>query len=92
MDDVTVSKNEAQGRYEAFIDGDLAGYADYEVGDDVVTFAHTVTERQYGGRGVATAVAKFSLDDVRGQGLRVRPVCSFYVDYLRRNPEYRDLL
>lgn len=92
MDELTVRKNAEQGRYEAFIGGDLAGFSEYELGGGFVTFPHTVTEPEYGGQGVATAVARYSLDDVREQRLRVRPVCSFYVDFLRKNPEYRDLL
>ena len=92
MDELIVRKNAEQGRYEAFIDGELAGYSDFEIGGGFVTFPHTVTEPEYGGQGVATAVVRYSLDDVRKQGLKVRPVCSFYVDYLRKHPEVQDLL
>lgn len=92
MDELTLRKNADQGRYEALIDGDVAGYSDYEVAGGFVTFPHTVTEPEYGGQGVATAMARYSLDDVRAQGLKVRPVCSFYVDYLRKHREYQDLL
>ncbi|MBK7722822.1 MAG: N-acetyltransferase [Austwickia sp.] len=92
MGEVSVRKNEREGRYEAYVGADLAGYSEYEVGGGYVTFPHTVTEPEHGGKGVASEVARHSLEDVRSQGLKVRPICSFYVDYLRRHPEYQDLL
>lgn len=90
--DVRVSNNEGAGRYEVHLDGTLAGYAEYELRDSTIVFSHTVTLPEFGGRGVASAVAAFSLGDARRRGLRVVPVCSFYVEYLRRHPEYADLL
>lgn len=90
--DVQVTKDEVRSRYEAHIDGELAGWSEYDVRGGAVVFPHTVTLPAFGGQGVASEVARVSLDDAREQGLRVVPVCSFYVDYLRRHPEYQDLL
>ncbi len=92
MDDLTVRKNEQQSRFEAFVGADLVGFSEYEVGGGYITFPHTVTEPEYGGQGVASQVARYSLEDARAQGLKIRPICSFYVDYLRKHPEYQDLL
>ena len=44
MSDVTVTRNAEQSRYEAHIDGELAGFAHYTQQDDVVVMDHTETE------------------------------------------------
>ena len=33
-----------------------------------------------------------TLDDVRDRGLQVVPVCQFIAGYIRRHPQYMDLL
>lgn len=92
MSDVEVTKNADLSRYEAHLEGKLAGYADYEVQGDVVSFPHTVTEPEFGGRGVASAIARTSLDEARAAGHSVRPACEFYADWIDKRPEYQDLL
>lgn len=91
--EITVKKNEQAGRYEALTDdGTVAGFADYRVSGDSVVFPHTVTEREFGGQGVASKVAKAALDDVRKAGKKAVPSCSFFADYIERHPEYADLV
>lgn len=92
MSQAEVTKNEPESRYEAHVQGRLAGYADYDEQGGVVTFAHTVTEPEFGGRGVASAIARVSLDDARAAGRTVRPHCEFYAGWIDRHPEYQDLL
>ncbi|GMA38989.1 N-acetyltransferase [Mobilicoccus caccae] len=87
-----VTKNEQAGRYEAHIDGELAGFAEYERSEGVVEFPHTVTEPEFGGRGVASALARTSLDEARAEGLQVIPSCSFYAGWISKHPEYADLV
>lgn len=90
--DVTVTDNPEQGRYEARIGDQPAGYSEYERVGNLVAFTHTVVPPEFGGRGIASAMAAYSLQDAREKGLTVRPVCSFYVTYLEKHPEYADLL
>ncbi len=89
---IQVTKNEARQRYEAQLDGVFAGYSDYRESDGVVTFPHTVVDPAFEGRGVASELARRSLDDARAAGVRVRPACSFYAHWIARHPEYRDLV
>lgn len=89
---LTVRKNEQESRYEAYFGEELAGFADYEIGEGTVSFPHTVTQPEFGGRGVASQLARHSLEDVRSQGLKAVPVCAFYVGYVKKHPEFQDLL
>lgn len=72
----TVTNNAAESRYEAHQDGTLAGFAEYELADDTITFTHTTVFDEFGGQGIGGALAKGALDDVRAQGnLAVVPLC-----------------
>ncbi len=92
MSDIEVSDDTGQRRYEARIDGELAGYADYRIWGEEIEFPHTVTLPDFAGRGVASRIAQVSLDDARAAGRTVRPTCSFYARWIQRHPDYEDLL
>jgi predicted GNAT family acetyltransferase len=47
---------------------------------------------QLSGRGLAKELVKHALDDARRRNLTVVPQCSFVASFIKRNPEYEDLL
>ncbi len=82
-----------QQRYEARIDGELAGIAEYRASDELVTFLHTEVMPEFEGRGVGSGLVRAALDDVRGHGRRVRALCPFVKKYVERHAdEYGDLV
>jgi predicted GNAT family acetyltransferase len=84
---VEVLDNANLERYEAWLDGDLAGFAQYRVQGGRITLFHTEVEPEYEGQGVGSALAKFALDDVRERGLELLPTCPFIADYVRRHAD-----
>ncbi|GAW49313.1 MULTISPECIES: GNAT family N-acetyltransferase [unclassified Nocardioides] len=93
MTDVATSHNPEVSRYEARLDGELAGFAEYELTDQLVIFTHTQVEDAYEGRGVGSALARFALDDVRASGTRkVLPLCPFIKGWIEKHPDYADLV
>jgi predicted GNAT family acetyltransferase len=90
--DVVVHRNDPHHRYEAHLDGRLAGYLDYRERDDEIVLVHTETLEGFQGRGVASALARFALDDVRSRGRRAVLLCPFLQSWLTRNPQYRDIM
>jgi predicted GNAT family acetyltransferase len=93
MSDVTVRDNPAESRFEAFVDGELAGFSAYELSDGVITFTHTEVDDAFEGHGVGSALARGALDAVRADGgLRVRPLCPFIRAWLDHHSDYQDLL
>ena len=93
MTDVQVTNNESEMRYEARVDGELAGSAYYDSADDLIVFTHTEVDDAYEGQGVGSALARAALDDVRADGRRrVIAKCPFIKGWIDKHPDYQDLL
>lgn len=83
-----ISNNVVDRRWEARLDGEVAGYAEYGASPSRVVFTHTVVEPQFEGRGIGSALAKTALDAAVAAGQRIVPYCPFISAYLRRHHEY----
>jgi len=79
-------------RYEAWVDGALAGFSEYEPHDGWLVFTHTEVDPAYEGRGVGSGLARGALDDVRARGLHLTPQCPFIGAFIKRHPDYQDLV
>ena len=91
--DIRVVDARSHSRYEARdADDNLLGFVDYRRTEHAIVFLHAETLPEYQGRGVAGRIAARSLDEARAAGLRVKPACPYYVEYLEKHPEYEDLL
>jgi uncharacterized protein len=89
---VTVTDAPDRHRYEARVDGQLAGFAEYRKTAELVVFTHTQVEPDYEGRGIGSTLARAALDDVRRQQLPVLPRCPFIAAWIARHPDYADLV
>lgn len=93
MTDVVVTNNPDESRYEARLDGELAGFAEYQLTDELIVFTHTEVFPRFEGQGVAGAIARWALDDVRADGSRkVMPLCPYIKAWIARHREYVDLV
>jgi predicted GNAT family acetyltransferase len=90
---VDVSRNDLASRYEARVDGELAGFAQYQLTPELVVFTHTEVDPRFEGQGVGSALAQSALDDVRAGGDRkVLPLCPFIKGWIARHPAYAGLV
>jgi predicted GNAT family acetyltransferase len=89
---IQVVNNPDQHRYEVHVDGTLAGVANYRRPSGVVTFTHTEIGPAYEGRGLGSVLARSALDELRGSGEQIVPLCPFIAAYIRRHREYVDLV
>ncbi len=93
MADVVTTHNPSASRYEAHLDGELAGFAEYQLTDRLVIFTHTEVGDAFEGKGIGSALARFALDDVRADGSRrVLPLCPFIKGWIGKHPDYVDLV
>lgn len=58
----------------------------------MLAFLHTEVDTEVRLRGLGSALVGGALDDARARGLRVVPICPFVDAYVRRHPEYADLI
>ena len=91
-DPIRVSDNRDLARYEAIAGEELAGYVTYRLRPGRITFLHTEVEPALEGHGVGGRLAAAVLDDARARGLSVIPACPFVASWIKRHPEYRDLV
>ena len=87
-----VSRNDAALQYEVELNGTPAGLIRFTRDDDVITLVHTEVDPQFEGQGVGSALIQRALDDIRGRGERVVPLCPFVAAYIEKHPEYADLV
>jgi len=89
---ITITDAPDASRYEARLDGELAGILEYVVKRNRIALAHTEVLPAFEGRGIAGRLAKFALDDARLRGLGVIVMCPFVRAYVERHPEERDIV
>jgi len=86
-----VIDNTAAKRFQTTVDGSLC-VLDYRVHGGVIALNHAGVPSQVGNRGIAGALTRFALDSARARGLKVEPNCSYVAAWIRRHPEYADLV
>jgi predicted GNAT family acetyltransferase len=87
-----VTDNQAEHRYEIHADGRLAGFVTYQEDPGRISFVHTEIYGEFEGQGLGSTLAAGALDDARRRGLSVQPFCPFVNAYIKRHPEYVDLV
>jgi len=90
--DVRISHNADGARYEAWVGPKMAGFAEYQLTNDLIVFTHTEVDAAYEGQGIGSALAREALDDVRGTDRKVLPLCPFIKRWIGSHREYIDLV
>jgi predicted GNAT family acetyltransferase len=91
-DVIEVADNPQAARYEVTLDGRLAGFAEYRLKADKIVLVHTEILPEFEGKGLGGRLASAALDGARDAGLTVVPLCPFMADYIKRHPQYADLV
>jgi uncharacterized protein len=87
-----LTDNQTASRYELHVDGKLAGFVDYRLRGEVISLVHTEVEPAFQGDHLATYLARYSLDDARKRGLAVLPFCPYISSWIKKHPEYAELV
>ena len=88
-----VVQNQELDRFELVLDGELAGFTAYELGEGTITFTHTEILRQQREHGLGGRLVREALDQVRNHtDYRVVALCPFVSKWLSEHPDYQDLL
>ena len=84
---ISVVKNYELNRFEIYSDGELAGFADFKIENQVISYTHTEIDPRFGGKGLGSQLIKEALDKALEQDLEVAPYCSFVSAYIKKNSE-----
>jgi predicted GNAT family acetyltransferase len=87
----SVRNNEKEGRFELDVDGELA-VSYYKIRGKTIYFTHTEVPSAAEGRGIGNILARVALDYARANRLRVVPRCKFIAAFIKRHPEYQELV
>ncbi|MCU1689058.1 MAG: N-acetyltransferase [Jatrophihabitantaceae bacterium] len=87
MTPIEVRDNQ-HGRFEAMVDGEVAGFAEYRRTPGKVTFTHTVVNPRFEGQGIGGQLAKNVLDAAVEADLKIIPQCDFIAGYIKKHPDY----
>jgi len=90
--DLRVIDNPDELRYELWLGRTRAGFLSYRREPGTVVLIHTDVEPALEGQGLGSRLVAGALADLRNRGLTVVPLCPFVADYVRRHPEYEDLV
>ena len=86
-----VTHNPDQNRFEIIEEGETSELV-YRLEPDQIVFVHTGVPEKLEGRGLARELATAGLQYAREQGLKVVPLCPYVASYIKRHPEYRELV
>lgn len=91
--DCQFSDNKKKKRYELDLGDGYIALVDYILTDDgVVVLTHTEVPYEYESKGYGSELIKNALTDIRDNGREVIPQCGFVAAYVRRHPEWQDIV
>ena len=79
--------NNELSRFEIYLDGELAGFAEFKLRDGKMALPHTEIDPKFGGQGLGSALIQYALDDAAIKKLLVAPYCPFVSNYIGKNPD-----
>ncbi|HEU0122224.1 MAG TPA: GNAT family N-acetyltransferase [Bryobacteraceae bacterium] len=91
MPEPAIVNNEPGHQFEWSEDGETAVLT-YRLRPESITFLHTGVPRSLEGRGIAAKLAVAGLTYARANGLAVVPLCPYVAAYIRKHPEYLDIV
>jgi predicted GNAT family acetyltransferase len=87
---VEVRKDETTRLYEALIDGQVVGNLAYETTGGQISLTHSYVDQDQRHRGVASALARYALEDLSQRQTKASIYCGFVADYVQDHPEWKD--
>lgn len=86
-----IRNNQQDQRFETEVGGGLA-FLRYRLGEGKISLLYVEVPPASRGQGIAAEITRTALEYAKAQNLRVTPICGYTVAYLRRHPEYQNLL
>ena len=89
--EISIINNTKLSRFETEINGEFA-YVDYRFYKGDMVLMHTFVPEAGRGKGISSALAKFALEYVKAQNLKLMVYCPIVAKYIKLHPEYEPLI
>ena len=86
-----ITDNRDRSRFELDIDGRIV-FANYRRQGSTLVIPHVEAPPALRGTGAAGRLMRGVMETARAEGLRVLPLCGYAAAWIRRHPDYHDLL
>jgi uncharacterized protein len=86
-----VRDNKERHRFELAVDGGTA-FSQYKLDPGTIIFLHTEVPKELEGHGIGSRLVRGELEAARAQGMKVVAKCPFVAAYIKKHPEFQDLL
>jgi hypothetical protein len=90
--EAVVTDHPESHRYEIHVGDERAGILTYRSQPGGLVVQHTEVRDEFEGHGLASQLIHEALDDIRARGLQLAPQCPLVERYIRKHPEYADLV
>ncbi|GGL38807.1 GNAT family N-acetyltransferase [Nocardia jinanensis] len=87
-----VRNNIALARFEITIDGEVAGYTEYQDTVGERAFVHTEVDPRFDGQGYARTLVEGALDATHREGLGALPMCRVVQHFIETRPQYLSMV
>ena len=88
----SVRDNAEKHRFEIDLGDGSFAIAEYRLRAGKIIFTHTEVPPAHEGRGIGSLLVRTALASARERGLKVIPICPFFVAYIKKHAEEQDLL
>lgn len=65
---------------------------EYETEGNIISLLHTGVDPELEGKGAGTAIVEKVLNHIREKDMQLIPLCPFVVAYIKRHPEWEDII
>ena len=79
-------------RFAARLGEELVGVLEYIPLDGKIIATHTEVDPAHEGQGIGSRFVAATLDQLRADGRLVQPLCPYVTAWLRRHPDYSDVV
>jgi uncharacterized protein len=91
VEGLTIADVPEARRYEARLEGQLAGWVDYARVRTRLVAIHTEVSPEFGGRGIGSALVRHVVAAAREGGFTITPRCPLFRAHFARNPQDADV-
>ncbi|MBT0609098.1 GNAT family N-acetyltransferase [Aequorivita echinoideorum] len=83
--------NKQKNRFEYKIEDNNA-IVEYKIDNNVISLTHTEVPDELQGQGIASKMTEEVLQNLSDKNLKVKPLCPFIKSYIKRNPEWKEIV